>query len=162
MDSIYFYKSEEPYWFLTNFYMSNFKDEHGNEYCCNEQFFMKKKQELFDPTNEQLAASILSGTCPAGIKKLGRQVRNFDDKLWDQHKYEVMKKGLRLKFSQNEELCSKLVDTAPARLFEASPIDRVWGIGYGPDDLPADKSLYGQNLIGQALEEVRGELSVLR
>jgi ribA/ribD-fused uncharacterized protein len=162
MESIYFYKAEEPYWFLTNFYMSKFKDENGNEYCCNEQFFMKKKQELFDPTNVQLAASILSATSAPEIKGLGRQVRNFDDKLWDQHKYEVMKEGLRLKFSQDEDLRRKLLDTIPARLFEASPKDRVWGIGYGEDELPADESMYGQNLLGKALQDVRADLSALR
>jgi ribA/ribD-fused uncharacterized protein len=158
MASIYFYNEDETHWFLTNFYISNFTDEQGNEYCCNEQFFMKKKQELFDPANLELAAAILASKSPSIIKGLGRQVSNFSDKVWDEHKYEIMKAGLRLKFRQNDDLRRRLLATAPLRLYEASPKDRVWGIGYSADALPADESLYGQNLLGKALEEVRNEL----
>jgi len=58
------------YRFMSNFYPSKFK-ENNIEYNCSEQYFMKKKQEIFDPTNIILANNILNNTNPKEIKKYG-------------------------------------------------------------------------------------------
>lgn len=63
-------------------------------------------------------------------------------------------------FSQNEKLYKTIIDTHPKTLVEASPMDRIWGIGLAANDYKAHnrKSWRGKNLLGQALTEVRDEL----
>lgn len=49
--------------------------------------------------------------------------------------------------------------TKDSELAEASPYDRVWGIGYGVNSREInDKSLWGSNKLGKILVEVREEL----
>mgnify|MGYP003327403678 CR=1 FL=1 len=38
---------------------------------------------------------------PRKVKKLGRQVQNYDNELWNKIRYEIMLEGLRYKFGQN-------------------------------------------------------------
>ena len=63
-------------------------------------------------------------------------------------------------FSQDEKLYKTIIDTHPKTLVEASPMDRIWGIGLAANDYKARnrKSWRGKNLLGQALTEVRDEL----
>ena len=71
-----------------------------------------------------------------------------------------MKLGNLLKFSQSSELERILLDTGDAILVEASPYDRIWGIGMKEDHRNATKpELWkGQNLLGRALMDVRAML----
>ena len=66
----------------------------------------------------------------------------------------------KFQFSQNPSLKKILFDTAGTTLAEASPIDRKWGIGLAVDNpFAKDRSTWrGENLLGQALTEVRDEL----
>ena len=85
----------------------------------------------------------------------------FDDAAWDKARYEVLKTGLRAKFTQNEQLKRALLATGCSILAEASPYDGLFGIGLSaeaaasvkPDQWP------GRNLLGKALMEIRAELS---
>ena len=63
-------------------------------------------------------------------------------------------------FSQNKNLLSTILETHPRTLVEASPFDKVWGIGLEANDPRASNRKYwkGQNLLGQALTEVREKL----
>lgn len=63
-------------------------------------------------------------------------------------------------FSQNKELLEKLLATHPRTLVEASPRDRIWGIGLGASNPMAQdrKHWQGRNLLGQILTEVREQL----
>ena len=64
------------------------------------------------------------------------------------------------KFSQNPKLLKLLLDTNDSILVEASPKDKIWGIGIGVDHvdfLNSDK-WPGENLLGKALMEVRDKL----
>jgi ribA/ribD-fused uncharacterized protein len=52
------------------------------------------------------------------------------------------------------------MDTKDSMLYEASKFDRIWGIGYDRETaIKIDKSLYGLNLLGKALMQVRSEFS---
>ncbi|WP_295221067.1 NADAR family protein [uncultured Chryseobacterium sp.] len=80
--------------------------------------------------------------------------------LWDEHKYEIVKQGNLLKFSQNEKLKEFLLSTEDKVLVEASPYDTIWGIGM-PETNPKagnPSEWNGENLLGFALMEVRDEL----
>lgn len=145
--------------FLSNFYPSKFIVD-NNTFNCNEQYFMKKKQELFDSSNIKLAASIMNETNPKNIKKFGRQVNYYNDEIWNKHKIKIMYDGALAKFSQNPELKTKLLATGEKILVEASPYDRIWGIGFNKDDAIKNKEKWGQNLLGQVLMQVRNEFKI--
>jgi len=161
-DKILFYSHYGEYAYLSNFYPAKFI-ENNVEYSCSEQYLMKKKQELFDPTNIILANKILQNTNPAEIKKFGRQVRNFTEQTWDLNKLNIMVQALRLKFTQNIILKNKLKNTGNKNLYEASPYDRIWGTGFNAQETlnkinSNQNGQLGQNLLGTALEIVRLEL----
>lgn len=159
-NKIFFWKENNKYGFLSNFYYSSFKDSIGLTYICNEQYFMSQKCLLFDSENKKLFKEIMDCKIPYTIKKLGRQVKNFDQSIWDKEKYNIMKIGIKYKFSQNKFLKKKLLETKDKMLYEASPYDKVWGIGVNPNIASKSNSdkFEGENLLGKALMEVRNEL----
>jgi ribA/ribD-fused uncharacterized protein len=155
-NAIYFYKVNEPFGFMSNFYKSKFVDEEGNQFCCNEQYFMYHKAKLFDTS---LLVSILKETSATKIKALGRSVKNYDDSIWNEHKLNIMINGLRLKFQQNKKLLEELLSTNNKILYEASKNDKIWGIGFYTDKaITVNPNKYGQNLLGEALMIIRNEL----
>lgn len=67
-----------------------------------------------------------------------------------------MEEGNYLKFTQNESLRKRLLETGDRELAEASSFDRVWGIGYSAGEAAkAPRDSWGQNLLGKALVRVR-------
>lgn len=130
----------------------------GRVYSSMEQFMMAAKARLFD--DREILARILATADPGEIKALGRQVRNFDRALWDRRKYGVVVSGNVEKFAQNPPLRRFLLDTGTRVLAEASPFDRIWGIGLGKDDPDAllPSKWPGQNWVGFALMGVRAQL----
>ncbi len=142
---------------FSNWYESKFTVD-GLEYFCVEQYMMSQKALLFGDIATN--ARILGARTPKDCKSLGRQVSPFDSAIWDKKKYEIIKTGLRAKFSQNEELRKALLDTGDSILAEASPFDGIWGIKL--DASQAEKippsEWPGENLLGKALMEIREEL----
>ncbi len=65
------------------------------------------------------------------------------------------------KFSQHPELKGFLLNTGKRILVEASPVDKIWGIGLAKDDDRIHNPLtwQGLNLLGFALMNVRDRLS---
>jgi len=131
----------------------------GVDYNCCEQYMMAEKARLFD--DDDTLAKILAAKTPREQKALGRKVKGFTDKTWKKHRLEIVTKANRAKFTQNEDLKKKLLDTGDAILCEASPKDRIWGIGLKKHDPKAkDKKQWkGLNLLGEALMAVRDELT---
>ena len=130
-------------------------EENGIEYQTAEHYMMAGKAKLFND-NETLE-KILKSESPNQAKNLGRKVKNFDPKLWDEQKYEIVKRGNFLKFSQNQKFKDFLLSTNDKILVEASPYDKIWGIGMLETDPKAENPLQwnGENLLGFALMEVR-------
>ena len=159
-NAIYFFGKSGLHGYMSNFYSCNFDDEKGNKFNCSEQFLMYYKAILFEPDNDELHAKILGESDPRVIKAYGRKVQYFDGKIWDSRKKIIMLRGLRHKFTKNRDLRKKLIDTKQKKLFEASPYDRIWGIGYDSQTAPGtNPELYGENLLGKCLMEIRKELS---
>lgn len=158
---IFFYgHTKGDYKCFSNFYPVKFNDNDGIEYCCSEQYFMKKKQELFDPENLMLGNQILDSRNPTQIKKLGRQVRNFDEGVWNEHKFEIMCEAVFWKFMSHDSLYQILQSTGYATIAEASPRDKVWGIGMSAEkaSLVDPSEWKGQNLLGKALMKFRDQM----
>ncbi len=130
----------------------------GDVFTCAEQYMMHGKALLFGDT--AVAAQILAADHPRQHKALGRKVTPFDDKIWRRERESIVMAGSRAKFTQDEALRATLLATAGTTLVEASPYDRIWGIGLAATDPRAqDPSTWrGQNLLGQILTRLRDEL----
>lgn len=145
-------------WTLSQWWPEPFTHD-GVTYPHAEAFMMAGKARLFGDT--ATLERILSERDPHRAKDLGRQVRGFDRGTWDAHAYDLVVEGNLAKFGTHDHLRRYLLSTAPAVLVEASPYDRIWGIGLRPED-PASRDVSrwrGQNLLGFAPTEVREQLT---
>ena len=132
---------------------------YNNEYFnCVEQIFAYEKARLFEPS---VAQDIKNCTYGAQAKKLGSYVKNFDPKIWDNHRELVMKEALRAKFDSNTRLKTLLEFTQDAELIEVSPYDKFWGAGVDRTKMieliEQDKTYPGRNTLGNALMSLREE-----
>lgn len=127
-------------------------------YQTAEHYMMVQKALLFKA--HSLADKIIHASHPGEAKRLGREIPLFDEKIWQQHRFEIVVKGNLAKFEQNELLKSFLLKTGDRIIVEASPIDKIWGIGLSQDQVEAiDPKLWvGLNLLGFALMKVRSLL----
>lgn len=128
----------------------------GIEYNCSEQYMMYQKALCFN--DKETAADIMKSTSPKEQKALGRDIKNYNQKLWDAVKYETVKMGCRAKFEQNSNLKNQLISNKGKIFVEASPYDRIWGIGFAEHEALANKPLWGENLLGKLLTELSNEL----
>jgi ribA/ribD-fused uncharacterized protein len=150
----FFFTEANPFsqWFPCTFTVGE------NTFNCAEQFMMHGKAMLFEDTER--AAKILAAAHPRQHKALGRKVTPFDDAVWKRERINIVRAGSRAKFTQNPELLEKLLATKGTTLVEASPYDKIWGIGLAATDARAkDPAQWkGQNLLGKILTELRDEL----
>jgi ribA/ribD-fused uncharacterized protein len=127
-------------------------------YKTAEHYMMAQKALLFkDFTSYQ---KIIASKTAAEAKNIGREVEDFDEILWDSKKFDLVKQGNFHKFNQNKELQKFLLSTNNRILVEASPVDKIWGIGLAAKDERAERPAEwkGLNLLGFALMEVRDSL----
>ncbi|MGX4588373.1 NADAR family protein [Paenibacillus chitinolyticus] len=130
----------------------------GTAYSCTEQFMMAEKARLFG--DDEMLDAILKAHHPKEMKAYGRAVRNFDKDVWDQECYGIVRRGSLAKFTQNPDLGGYLKSTKNRILVEASPRDRIWGIGMGQSNPDVENPIKwrGRNLLGFVLTDVRDEL----
>lgn len=116
---------------------------------------MAEKAVLFG--DQETRAQILQAPTPNAAKALGRKISGFNEQDWLQHRYEIVVRANKAKFSQNPELNNFLKDTGSCIIVEASPVDNIWGIGLAQDHADANNpNLWqGLNLLGFALMQVR-------
>lgn len=136
-------------WFPSKF-VSN-----GKLYNCMEQYMMSSKARLFNDLETE--KEIMKANHPKICKSLGRRVKNFNEQKWDENKYKIIIEGNIRKFLAKEELTYFLLGTCTMVLIEASPYDKIWGIGLNKEHPFVNKpsQWLGQNLLGFALMEVR-------
>jgi ribA/ribD-fused uncharacterized protein len=130
----------------------------GVEYVTAEQFMMAEKARLFN--DEDICRQILETNNPKKQKSLGRKVKDFNPQLWDKHKFSIVYLGNYAKFTQNVELKHTLLNTGSTTLVEASPLDKIWGIGLATDDIRASNrnEWKGENILGKVLDAVRARI----
>ncbi|MDQ0013305.1 ribA/ribD-fused uncharacterized protein [Variovorax boronicumulans] len=127
----------------------------GVTYRTAEHFMMAGKARLFGDTTT--CEKILAAHTPGEAKKLGRQIRDFDEAKWLEARFDLVTRGNIAKFSQNAALGAFLLGTRQQVLVEASPVDAIWGIGLAATDAAAQdpRSWNGLNLLGYALMAAR-------
>lgn len=130
----------------------------GRTYASAEHFMMAGKAELFG--DEEILERILRAATPAEAKALGRKVRGYDEAAWEARRFDIVRTGNLAKFSQHAPLRVFLLATGGKVLVEASPVDRIWGIGLAADhpDAGEPQRWQGLNLLGFALMQVREAL----
>jgi hypothetical protein len=140
----------------------------GVEYATAEHWMMAAKARLFEDAEAE--RRVLASGHPAEAKKAGRLVRGFDQAVWERERFGIVVEGSVHKFAAHAELGAFLLGTGERSemgvpraegwgrvLVEASPVDRVWGIGLAADDERAQdpERWLGPNLLGFALMEAR-------
>ncbi|MCW0218181.1 MAG: NADAR family protein [Prosthecobacter sp.] len=130
----------------------------GVLYPTAEHFMMAGKARLFHDAN--MLSRILAAKSAAQAKKLGRLIQGFDELKWRHAHWDIVVQGNLAKFKQHPDLCEYLLQTNKRVLVEASPYDRIWGIGMAADDERSEKPACwkGLNLLGFALMEAREQL----
>lgn len=153
-DFVFFCKKNEPNGYLSNWYAAPFEID-GVHFAHTEAHMMYHKAMLMG--DAEIAKQILRTKSLAEVKALGRKVKNFDAKLWDEKKYEVVLAGNMAKFSAHKNLLDKLLVTGDKILAEAADYDQIYGIGLAASDPRAlDMAQWrGENLLGKILMEVR-------
>lgn len=150
-DFVFFWGKQDAF---SNFYYSPFK-HHGQLFKWSEQAVMYRKAKLFGA--DKIALQIMRAQTPDECKKLGRSRQiPFDEKVWVRNREKVYFEVLVDKFS-NPKLKQVLLNTENKTIAEASPYDKIWGIGVDCNHPDATNPLKwkGLNLLGKTLEKVR-------
>ena len=153
------YRKYEFFWggVFSQWYKKSFIDI-DLQFNTAEQYMMYKKAMLFEDFD--IARQILNENNPRNQKALGRKVKNFDLNEWNKVARDVVRYGNYLKFTQNLELKELLLATEGRLLVEASPYDKIWGIGLSMKDaINLDRRYWkGTNWLGVILTELREQL----
>ncbi|MDO5133677.1 MAG: NADAR domain-containing protein [Eubacteriales bacterium] len=158
VEALFFYRASEPHGYLSNWYMSPFELD-GVHFSSAEQYIMYNKCLIFGDAKS--AGAILKEKHPRVQRAIGRGVKGYVDAVWAGQRQLVAVRGLLAKFSQNEDLKKKLLDTGDVWLVECDDSDTIWscGIPLNEDERFDAGKWRGQNILGFALMEVR---SILR
>jgi ribA/ribD-fused uncharacterized protein len=150
---VYFYGGECCF---SNWHTTKDQFKHREHIFQNsEQAFMYEKALCFNDI--EIAEKILLTGDPKQVKALGRKIKNFDAAIWNDKCKEAMFIVNVAKYGQNKDFLKKLSDTGEKILVEASPYDKIWGVGlhWTDDKILDEKNWQGQNLLGKALMRVR-------
>lgn len=130
----------------------------GVEYATAEHWMMARKARLFGDVEAE--RRVIAATSPRQAKSAGRAVRGFDQQVWERERFAIVVEGSVRKFGHQGELREYLLGTSSRVLVEASPLDKVWGVGLAADDprLRDPAQWRGLNLLGFALMEARTRL----
>ncbi len=130
----------------------------GHKFENTEQAFMWEKAMYFKDT--ETANKILKTPNPSENKKLGRQVKGFDSDVWSNVCFNIMFDVNLAKYTQIEKFRKELINTGEKILVEASPYDKIWGIGLGEYEAfrTPEEKWPGMNLLGKVLIKVRSHL----
>lgn len=156
----FFGAAHRPYGAFSNFYLAPMSVD-GHRYPSVEHYYQSQKftdpeyarlvREAWTPYQAKQLAGQRMGRgrdVNAVIQRhLTRGVRLRED--WEGVKEDVMRTGLKAKFTQHPDLAAVLLGTGTRHLVEASPYDRYWGHG---------RDGQGHNRLGCLLVELRSAL----
>ena len=146
---------------FSNFHTVFFTDVEGISYSCTEQYYVAKKALFFNDTFRY--TQIMRESDPKKQKKHGRGVVNFNEATWygelseENPAKKYMFEANYYKYTQNDKLKKLLLGTVGTELVEASPYDKIWGIGQRADEFGASHKRFwrGKNWLGEVLTKVR-------
>lgn len=144
---------------LSQWWHAPFQDDAGVLYPTAEHYMMAEKARLFGDADVE--AQILAASDPAQVKALGRAVRGFREQAWKDARDAIVMRASLFKFTRDADYRAYLLSTVPYVLVEASPMDRIWGVGLAPDDarVHTPHAWRGENRLGFALMRARDLLA---
>ncbi|GHU38248.1 swarming motility protein [Bacilli bacterium] len=116
----------------------------GKIWKTSEHYFQAKK---FSNLDYQEKIRLSSTPMQAANLGRGREYPIVDN--WEDIKIATMRRGLKEKFSQNQDIPKLLLETFPEEIVEDTKEDYFWGIGSEGN---------GKNMLGKLLVSVREEL----
>jgi len=156
---IFFWREfEEEYGYMSQWFECTFVVD-GVNYLHAEMWMMVQKARLFG--DEETEKEMLRTTEPKKHQTLGRVVKGYDGKIWDQNKLRIVTEGNYHKFTKTKselKLKEKLLATGDRELVEASPTDRIWGVGFSAAQAQDHREEWGQNLLGKAITAARKQI----
>lgn len=149
---VFFWGSVFSQWYTCTFEIE------GMEFNCAEQYMMYKKAKLFG--DEEIAELIMKEPFAREQKALGQRVRNFDKTKWEWHCKDIVYDGNYAKFTQNPYLLEELLRAKHRKYVEASPFDKIWGIGMKEYDRGVEnpENWKGTNWLGETLTRLKNDL----
>lgn len=140
-------------WYPAQFSIDNIR------YGSAEHYMMAEKARLFN--DHDTLEKIITAKNPGAVKAFGREVKRFDQNIWNENRFQIVVNGNIAKFTQNSECKQFLLNTQNRILVEASPVDKVWGIGLAETEENIENPLTwrGLNLLGFALMAARSALT---
>lgn len=142
-EPIRFYGTRDEYGAFSNFARYPiFLD--GQRWRTSEHYF--QGQKFLDAANRE---AVRMAKTPGEAAQLGRDRKRPLRRDWEAVKDDIMRKAVRAKFTQHDDLRDLLLSTGDAELIEHTARDSYWGDG-------GDGS--GRNMLGRILMEVREEL----
>lgn len=149
---VYFWSGPFSQWAKSPFIVN------GEKYNCAEQYMMAEKARFFKDWSTE--AKIMSASTPDLQKSLGRTIKPFDEISWSNVAKRVVYTGSYFKYTQNNSFFKELMDTDGFTLVEASPLDKIWGIGLAENDERAKlrSTWLGTNWLGEVLTTLREDL----
>lgn len=152
--TILFYGGIFSQWAPGHFFSTHLQEDVN----CAEQAMMMAKAKFFN--DMRVYDMIKNEKRPREQKALGRLVSNFDYDAWTKKNIEIVTSISFDKFSQIGTYKELLILTDPYTLVEASPIDKIWGIGFDehyPDIFKCRKT-WGENRLGQSIMAAREKI----
>lgn len=149
----FFWNGPFSQWYPSRFTVDEITFTHA------EQYMMYRKAKMFGDT--EIMQQILASSNPKEQKALGRKVKNFDANAWEKEAKNIVYTGNYHKFTDNPVLLRMLMSTKGTTLVEASPYDKIWGIGLSEEDAKKTPSSQwpGKNWLGEVLTTLRNDLS---
>ena len=139
--------------------LSNFYRVDGDPGRTSEKIFMINKAVTF---NDKVSFEKINAcNDPMQCKMLGRKVKGYKQEVWDQRRYPAMMNALLWKYGGCEKFRDTMTDTGNKIIVEASPDDRIWGIGFSEADAMDNESDWGLNLLGKCLMELRERVKTI-
>ncbi|CAG8680031.1 1621_t:CDS:2, partial [Acaulospora morrowiae] len=144
-----FYNKAEPYYEFTNFFKAEVIID-DLKWPSTEHYFQASK---FD--NLELREKIRTHEYARDAFRIAREYDRMKRGNWelpkgDPYKEKIMKKALRYKFTQHEDLKYLILSTGTARIHEHTTNDYYWGDG--------GRNGGGLNRLGEMLQELRTQL----
>ena len=125
----------------------------------SEHLFMIFKAQYFK--DEESVQAILKSKTPKEAKAIGRNVKNFVPDKWDAVSSRYMTKAVTMRYEQDKKFAKMLTDKKyEGKTFvEASPYDKIWGVGLAEDnpDIEDSSKWQGQNKLGKCLTALRNK-----
>ncbi|KZN48300.1 NADAR family protein [Pseudoalteromonas luteoviolacea] len=126
---------------FSQWYESKFEED-GKEFATAEHYMMYHKASLFG--DDKACERVLCAREPGEAKAVGREVLGFKQEIWDEKRFEIVVNANLAKFSQNPTLKAFLLNTGERVIVEASPVDKIWGIGLAQDNSASENPIHGK------------------